>query len=133
MKILLTNWINVAGVFGATFLYEVIEIILRQQISVGALLLAPLFSIFLFGMIFWFVFIVSLVIFDLLFIIKRRKNLKVKLALEWLLISTPFIYGIITYGEWVFVPALVGFSVTQFLRINLILKVDPDHCTDFVV
>ncbi|WP_184546417.1 hypothetical protein [Mucilaginibacter sp. FT3.2] len=122
MKVLLTNWINIAGVFGAGFLFAMGEMILEQQGNIAAVLLGPLFLILLYGLTSWCLFIASLFIFDLLFIVKSRDNLLIKLAVEWLLISSPFIYWTIIFHEWIFGVCTIAFFVTQFLRIKLIVK-----------
>jgi len=70
---------------------------------------AALFSVFGYGMLFWILFIVSLVIFDLILIVPKRKNLKTKLMTEWLIISCPFIYWAVKYHEWVIITAIIAF------------------------
>jgi hypothetical protein len=72
---------------------------------------------------FWGLFAVLLVVGDLLFIVRDQKKLRIKLLIEWGVISSPFIYWTIKYGEWIFAAALITFFITQFLRERLITKV----------
>jgi hypothetical protein len=84
------------------------------QAVFGALILVCLY-----GILFWTCFVVALVGLDLL-IVRNHKNLVTKLLVEWLVISTPFLYGIVKYYEWVFLVAIMAFLLTQFLRIKAI-------------
>ncbi len=79
-------------------------------------MLAALFSVLGYGMMFWALFIVSLVIMDLILIIPNRKNLKIRLLIEWIIISSPFIYWTVKYHEWIFVAAVIAFFISQQLR-----------------
>jgi len=126
MKILLTNWINLLGVFMAVFLYGIVTNILNPNPTVSQnfwqSILAVLFGICLNGILFWLLFLVLLIAFDLLFIVKDQNNLKVKLLIEWLLISLPFIYWVIKYKQWIFLVGVIVFLITQLIRQNLIVK-----------
>ena len=54
-------------------------------------------------------FVVSLAIADLLLIVRDQNKLRQKLLVEWLLLSCPFIYWGIKYGEWIFAVAIITF------------------------
>lgn len=127
MKILLTNWVNLLGVFMAVLTYGIVTNALNPNPTVSQnfwqSILAVLFGIFLYGILFWILYIVSLIAFDLLFIVKDQNNLKVKLLIEWLLISLPFIYWAIKYKQWIFLVGVIVFLITQLIRQNLIVKV----------
>ncbi len=125
MKILLTNWINLFGVFIAVFLYaffyNMYDISATRkfyQSMVSAFILVSLY-----GMQFWGLYITELILFDLLFIVKDQSNLKSKLIIESLLISLPFIYWIISHKQWIFLVGVIVFLITQLIRQNLIIKV----------
>lgn len=124
MKILLTNWINLLGVFVAVFLYAIVYNI--YDTSVTRNLYQSTFAAFilvcLYGILFWSLFIITLIVFDLLFIVKDQNNLKIKLLIEWLLISLPFIYWVLRYKQWIFLVGIIVFLITQLIRQNLILK-----------
>lgn len=79
-------------------------------------------SVCLYGMMFWGLFILSLVILDMLLIVRNQNNLKVKLLLEWLIISSPFIYWTVRYKVWIFLVAIIAFLITQLLREKVISK-----------
>jgi len=58
-------------------------------------------------------------------IIPKPKNLKIKLFIEWVIISSPFVYWAIKYPEQrtLYIIAIITFLVTQLLRDKLITKV----------
>jgi hypothetical protein len=118
MKILLTNWINLSGVFLVVFAFSFVSALTDANLSYNIFqcILAALFSVCGFGMMFWALFIISLVILDLIFIVPGRNNLKMKLIIEWLIISSPFIYWTVKYHEWIFAAAMIAFFITQLLR-----------------
>lgn len=120
MSILKTNWINLLGVFLAVFVYGIVANILNPNPivsqSIWQSILAVLFGICFYGILFWVLYIVTLVAFDLLFIVKNQNNLKKKMLIEWLLISLPFIYWIFKYKEWMFLVGIIVFLITQLIR-----------------
>jgi hypothetical protein len=124
MKILKTNWINIVGVLGSVFLYSVISNFTDSNTSqnIFQAIFSGLILILFYGVTFWVLFIVSLIIFDLLFIVTNQSNLKIKLLLEWLLLSTPFIYWAFKYSEWIFLVAIISFLFTQLYRRKMIEK-----------
>jgi hypothetical protein len=115
MKILLTNWINLLGIFIVTFAFSVVLTLTDPNLSYNIFqaMLAALFSVLGYGMMFWALFIVSLAILDLILIIPNRKNLKTRLLIEWLIISAPFIYWTVKYHEWIFVAAVIAFFISH--------------------
>lgn len=74
-------------------------------------------------MMFWGLFVASLIVLDLLLIVKSQNNVRQKLLIEWFLISGPFVYWVIRYGEWIFLMAIITFAITQFFRNRLIVKI----------
>jgi hypothetical protein len=119
MAIIRTNWINITGVFVITYLYVITDVLFHSGTFIQAIL-GGLISICLYGMMFWGLFVVSLVALDLLVIMRNKKYLKVKLLIEWLVISSPFIYWTIKYNEWIFAVAVIAFFISQLLRERLI-------------
>jgi len=73
-------------------------------------------------MMFWGVFIIALIILDLV-LLRNKENLKMKLLVEWLIISAPFVYWTVKYHEWIFVAAIVAFLIAQLLREKKILEI----------
>ena len=123
MKILITSWVNIAGVLVVVFLYAIYETIaLGNGYNIFQLLLAASISIFLYGFMAWMLFMVSLIVLDILLFARNKNYLKSKLFVEWLIISSPFIYWLNIYREWVFLVAVLGFGVTQFIREKMIRR-----------
>jgi hypothetical protein len=124
MRILLTNWINVVGVFLVVFALSFVLTLTdtNPPYNIFQSIIAALFLVCGFGMMFWALFIVSLVVLDLIIIVPNRNNLKKRLLIEWLIISSPFTYWAIKYHEWIFITAIVAFFITQLLRKKRIKK-----------
>ena len=118
MKIIKTNWINLVGVFIAVFIYAIVLNLTDINVSRNLFqsILPALILVCLYGVLFWALFILLLVVLDLIFIVKDQTNLTAKLLIEWLIISSPFIYWAIRYREWIFVAAILALLITQFIR-----------------
>lgn len=125
MKILATNWINVLGVFVAMLLYSVIFNQTNNHLNntIFQSVVASLILICLYGLIFWGLFIAELAILDLLLILPNQKHIRQKLIIEWILVSTPYIYWLIRYKVWIFLVAIIAFAITQLLRKQLIVNI----------
>lgn len=65
---------------------------------------------------FWGVFVALLILLDLLLIVKSQNNVRTKLMIQWVLISSPLSYWAIKYGEWIFAIATFAFFITQLVR-----------------
>lgn len=68
-----------------------------------------------YGLLFWIYYLITTIIFSLLFMNKNEKYLNLKLITESILVISPFIYWILQYSTWVFLIALVGFLSSQFI------------------
>lgn len=125
MKILLTNWINILGVFVGAMVCTVILTLADPNYGQGmaGAILGALFLVLGYGMMFWGVFIVSLLILDLILIVPSHNYLRTKLILEWVIIDIPFIYWSVAYKEWVFAAGAIAFLITQLLREKLICRI----------
>lgn len=125
LKIVLSNWINLLGVFLATEIYTIISALFDTNLSYNIFqaTIASLFTVIGYGMIFWGIFIIALIVLDLFLIVPTKSNLKIKLIIEWGIISSPFIYWTIKYTEWVFIVAVLAFLLAQYLRRQYILKI----------
>lgn len=125
MKILLTNWINLLGVFIAVFLYSFINNL--NDVNINRTVFQSIFSAFiiiiLYGVLFWGFYILSLLLFDLILIVRNREKLMLKLILEWMLISIPFVYWATKHNQKIFIVGVVAFLITQILRYKKILKI----------
>lgn len=84
MRVIKTNWVNLLGVFLATFVFSCLTILIDENLSYNVFqaIIAALFSVFGFGMMFWALFIVLLVVLDLILIIPNKGNLRMKLIIE---------------------------------------------------
>ena len=124
MKIIKTNWINIIGIVIAVYLYALMLNLFDADKSLNFIqvVFSPLILILLYGAIFWALFILLLIIFDLLFIVKNQENLKKKMILETFIIVTPYVYWLIVYNELIFLVAIITFFITQFYRRKLIAK-----------
>lgn len=124
MKVLKTNWINLAGVFVIVLLYGIILNLIDVNVSRNSfqVIFAALILVCGYGIMFWGLFILSLIILDLLLFTINQNNLKIKLLIEWFVVSSPFIYGVIRYKAWIFVGGIIIFLITQLLREKLIKK-----------
>ena len=126
IKILKTNWINILGVFTVLFLYTTVYGLIDSNISrnIFQAIIASLIGICLYGIMFWMGFILALIILDLILIVPNQDKLTLKLLLEWIIISAPFIYWAITYERQrnIFIVAIIAFLITQLLRKQLITK-----------
>jgi hypothetical protein len=118
MKIIKTNWINLIGVFIAVFIYAIVLNLNDTNVSRNLFqsILPALILVCLYGILFWALFILLLVGLDLIFIVKDQTNLTAKLLIEWLIISSPFIYWTVRYREWMFVVAIIALLITQSIR-----------------
>ena len=125
MKVISTNWINLLGVFSVTYMSIVVWALIDTDLSYNIFqaLLAGLFSVLGYGMMLWGLFIILLSVLDLILIVPNKGNLRVKLLIEWLIISSPFIFWTIKYHEWIFLVAIVTFLATQLVREKHIMKV----------
>lgn len=124
MRIILTNWVNILGVFLTVFCFTLFENMLDESLSYNLLpsAFSALILVCLYGMMFWAYFLLSLIILDLL-LIAKRKNLITMLLVEWLIIAAPFTYGILIYKQWIFLVAIIAFLITQLMRKRLIVKI----------
>jgi hypothetical protein len=120
LRIVGTNWINVLGVFLSVFLYAIANILQDSpDYDVTAAVYAAVILVCFYGFLFWALFLIALLIFDLLlFTHAAKEHISLKLFTEWLLISIPFIYWIIKYEEYIFSAAIATFLITQILRRN---------------
>jgi len=124
MKILVTNWINILGVFVAILIYTVIFSQTNNHLSytIFQSLVASLILICLYGMMFWALFIVALAILDFLLIVTNQKYIRLKLIAQWFFVSCPYTYWLIRYEEWIFLVGIIAFGITQLFREQLIVK-----------
>lgn len=122
-KIYFTNWINVLGIALGTYLFVVISEVFKTGVSaLIQMLIMAVFTIVLYGGICFTGFLIGMLLLDLILMNSNTKHLRLKLIVEWLLISAPFTYWLVEYSEWIFLVAIIFFLITQFIRERRILK-----------
>jgi hypothetical protein len=125
LKIVSTNWINFLVIFIALYLAGFLSALLIDDFLLREAFVETLYSLLGYGMVFWISFLVLIGILDIiLFSLNRRPQFVIyKLALEWVLISSPFIYWLVKYNQWIFLVAIFSFLVGQYLRRSYIFKI----------
>lgn len=121
-KILGSNWINFFGIFCVVYIYSVIYAMQESTFNIFQAMLSALILVGLYGIIFWAGFLILIIVLDILLVVRAKEKLKLMLFLEWIIISTPFIYWIIKYNKWIFLIAIITFFITQMLREQKIKK-----------
>jgi hypothetical protein len=118
MEIIKTNWITVLGIFTMVFLYAIYLNVTDINVSrnIFQSILPALILVVLYGALFWLLFLALLVLLDIFFVAKVKIDLRVRLLIEWVIVSIPFIYWAIRYRQWIFIVAVFAFLVTQLLR-----------------
>lgn len=127
MKILKTNWINILGVFISVLLYSIIyNLTVDDGVTRNFFqsIFAAILLVLLYGLMFWIGFILLLIVLDLILIVPNQSNLKLKLLLQWIIISGPIIYWAIIYERQrnIYIIAVISFLITQLIREKLITK-----------
>jgi len=127
MKILKTNWINILGVFISVLFYSIIyNLTVDDGVTRNFFqsIFAAIFLVLLYGLMFWAGYILALIVLDLIMVVPNQNNLKVKLLVEWAIISAPFIYWAIIYERQrnIYIVAVIVFLITQLIREKLITK-----------
>lgn len=86
-RIYLTNWVNVLGIFLATY----ISIVISDINNFPYTLFFSLYSIIGYGFMFWCGFLTLILILDFILISSNSIIFKI-LIIEWFIISIPFAY-----------------------------------------
>ena len=125
MKIVLTNWINVASIFIAVYVAGFISAIVKDKFKFNEALFGTTYSILGYGMIFWIGFFILISLLDILLFSfnKQQQYTNYKLIIDWVLISSPFIYWFVKYNQWIFLVAIIAFLIGQFFRKPHIFKI----------
>ena len=120
-QVLLANWINLIIILVSTFLFAFFNSIISVKFTVGEALFGATYLVLGYGILFWTDFFIVIV---LLFSFNRQpRYTNYKLALEWIIISSPFIYWLIKYNQWIFLVAILAFLIGQYLRRPYIFKI----------
>lgn len=124
-QIIFTNWVNLVVILLITFAFSVINSIINANFTFGEAIFGSIYLVAGYGIMFWIGFITLIGALDmtLFSITKQIQYIKHILVIEWLLISLPFFYWLVKYSEWIFLVAIIAFSIGQFLRQKYITKV----------
>ena len=125
MKIVLTNWVNALMILIAVYLFAFFLAYSDKVFTFKEAIFSANYLVFLYGVLLWIGFFILIILLDILLFSFNRKPqyTNYKLALEWLLISSPFIYWLIKYNQWIFLVALLAFLIGQYLRRPYIFKI----------
>lgn len=125
MKIVLCNWVNVVVIFVAVYVAGLISSMINDKFTFNEALFGTTYSVVGYGSIFWIGFFIVIALLDVLFFSFNRepRYTNYKLALEWIIISSPFIYWLIKYNQSIFLVAILAFLIGQYLRRPYILKI----------
>ena len=124
-RIYLTNWVNILGIFLATY----ISIVISDINNFPYTLFFSLYSIIGYGFMFWCSFLILILILDFILINSNNIILRI-LIIEWFIISIPFAYWCIKYNQWILGVAIVAFLLTQFIRKKSIIKIIENTYSD---
>jgi hypothetical protein len=125
LQILLTNWINVVLILLSTFVFSILNSIVNANFTFGEAIFGSIYLVLGYGIMFWLGFFMLIGLLDVVLfsIMKQLKYVNYKLALEWIIISSPFIYWLIKYNQWIFLVAILAFLIGQYLRRPYIFKI----------
>jgi hypothetical protein len=125
MKIVLSNWVNVVIIFMVVYIAGFISAMINDKFTFSEALFGTTYSVVGYGLIFWIGFFIVITLLDiLLFSFNREpRYTNYKLALDWIVISSPFIYWLIKYNQWIFLVAILAFLIGQYLRRPYIFKI----------
>lgn len=125
LQIFFTNWINLIVILISTFVFLFLSAILTENFSFGQAVFGSAFVVLVYGIMIWIGFFILIGILDfvLFSIMKQIKYINYKLGLEWLLISSPLIYWLIKYNQWIFLVAIFAFLIGQYIRRYYIIKI----------
>src|SRR6187549_3906127 len=114
--IIKTNWVHIVGFYITSYLalifLKLIGLASEQwsEILIQNLWTIP-FAFLTFGLVVLFPFYLAIIFFDLI-VFDFCKDIIIKvLLLEWLIISSPFIYYAISYKSWIWLPLSISFLI----------------------
>jgi hypothetical protein len=124
LKIISTNWINMAVIAVATYLWCIINSFFQMN-SVSDLpgtlvrgVVGGAILVLFYGAMFFAGFMIIMLFLDIILLRQNAKYLRVKLISEWILGSSPFVYWTVIYNEWIFAVAIVALGERSYLEKN---------------
>jgi hypothetical protein len=129
LKIISTNWINMAVIAVATYLWSIINSLFQMNNvsdlpgtlvrGIGGAAILVLF----YGAMFFAGFMIIMLFLDIILLRPNTKYLRVKLIIEWVLVSSPVVYWTLIYNEWIFAIAIAAFGGAQLIREKRIVSI----------
>lgn len=118
VNIIKTNWVTFLGVFIMAIVFTTISNSTSADVSLTILqsMLAALVLVCFYGVLFWVVFVIAIIMFDILLFRESTRRLTSKLILEWIIISIPFWVIAVKYNRAIFFILSATFLVTQIVR-----------------
>lgn len=118
VKIILTNWINLCFILSAVYLYSFVIAYSDKTFNFNDSIFSATYLIFYYGILLWAGFMLCILILDtvLFGFYKKSEIIEYKLFFEWIVISLPFIYWLVLYNEYIFLVAIISFSIGQYFR-----------------
>ena len=125
LQVFFTNWINLAIIFISAFLFAFFNSIISIKFTVGEALFGATYLVIGYGIMCWIGFFVVIALLDVILFSfnKEPRYTNYKLAIEWIIISLPFIYWLIKYNQWIFLVSVLAFCIGQYLRRSYIFKI----------
>ena len=127
-KIFSTNWINVMGLFLATWISSIVYDLfyyLPANYHLPDLLILYLVGMFLqtilFNTHYCIIFLVLIFLLDFILIDRNYSKLKPHLLIQWAIISIPYTIRAIDHDHWTLLIIVVSFLITQLARKKKIL------------
>ena len=125
IRIVFTNWINALTVYSCIFLVLFIGELFPGISTIKEALYNTFGSLIVYYLHFWSGFTLLIALLDIILFSYNRelRYTNYKLVLEWIIISSPFIYWFIKYNQWIFLVAIIAFLIGQYLRRSYIYKI----------
>ncbi len=124
-KVFFTNRINLLVIFTSVYIASFIFNLINADFGLREALFGATYLVLGYGIMFWvgflfYVFVLDIVLFS---VYKDAKYITFKLAIEWVLISLPFIYWVVRYNQWMFLIGVFAFLLGQYLRRPHIIRI----------
>lgn len=130
LRTIATNWIHIVGFYLTTYLTLVIGSFFDPTegwepiILTGFVAALLLFAVYGYVIIGWFY--LAIVVLDIIGFTLTSKWRKEILIVEWVIISTPFIYWAFEYEYWLWITLSVSLLTTQMMRLKQIKKIEDN-------
>lgn len=117
-KIVLTNWINLCLILCTVYVYSFVIAYSDKAFSFNDSVFSATYLIFYYGILLWGGFILCIIILDIVLFgfDNKRELIWNKLFFEWIIVSSPFVYWLFLYKEYIFFIAIISFLIGQYFR-----------------